>query len=113
MEKEMETHSNILAWRIPSTGRLQTIESQRIRHNRSNLAHSTHLGREQQGEGTQENCSATWLKVSDFMVIGLVSRLSLLAISWAGISSHHLAPPKSFFLASILAEQGVHHQEGP
>ena len=29
------------------------------------------------GEGTQEDCSTTWLAVSDFMVVGLVSRLSL------------------------------------
>ena len=35
------------------------------------------LGREQEGEGAQENCSATWLAVSGFMVMGLVSRLSL------------------------------------
>ena len=33
-------------------------------------------GGEQQGKGTQENCSATWLAVPDFMVMGLVSRLS-------------------------------------
>ena len=36
-----------------------------------------HLGGEQQGKGTQENCSATWLAVSGFMVMGLVSGLSL------------------------------------
>ena len=34
-------------------------------------------GGEQQGKGTQENCSATWLAVSGFMVMGLVSGLSL------------------------------------
>ena len=35
LEKEMATHSNILAWRIPWTeepGRLQSMESQRVRH---------------------------------------------------------------------------------
>ena len=35
LEKEMATHSNILAWRIPCTeepGRLQSMGSQRIRH---------------------------------------------------------------------------------
>ena len=35
MEKEMATHSSILAWRIPWTeepGRLQSIGSQRVRH---------------------------------------------------------------------------------
>ena len=34
-------------------------------------------GGEQQGKGTQENCSATWLSVLGFMVMGLVSGLSL------------------------------------
>ena len=34
-------------------------------------------GGEQQGKGTQENSSVTWLAVSGFMVMGLVSRLSL------------------------------------
>ena len=35
LEKEMATHSRILAWRIPRTeepGRLQSIGSQRVRH---------------------------------------------------------------------------------
>ena len=34
-------------------------------------------GGEQQVKGTQENCSATWLTVLGFMVMGLVSGLSL------------------------------------
>ena len=36
LEKEMATHSSILAWRIPrkeETGRLQSVGSQRVRHN--------------------------------------------------------------------------------
>ena len=41
---------------------------------------------EQQGKGTQENCSATWLRVSAFMVMGLVSRLSLANHSDSGSS---------------------------
>ena len=36
-----------------------------------------HPGGEQQGKRTQENCSVTGLAVSGFMVMGLVSRLSL------------------------------------
>ena len=35
LEKEMATHSSILAWRIPwteETGRLQSIASQRVGH---------------------------------------------------------------------------------
>ena len=36
LEKEMATHSSILAWRIPWTeepGRLQSVGSQRVGHN--------------------------------------------------------------------------------
>ena len=36
LEKDMATHSSILAWRIPWTeepGRLQSVELQRVRHN--------------------------------------------------------------------------------
>ena len=36
-----------------------------------------HPGGEQEGKGTQENSSSTWLAVSGFMVMGLVSGLSL------------------------------------
>ena len=32
-----------------------------------------HPGGEQEGKGTQENCSAAWLTVSGFMVVGVVS----------------------------------------
>ena len=36
------------------------------------------------GKGTQENCPATWLTVLGFMVMGLVSRLSLASHSDSG-----------------------------
>ena len=35
------------------------------------------LGREQQSKETQENCFAMWLTVWEFMIKGLVSKLSL------------------------------------
>ena len=38
----------------------------------------------QEGEGNGENCSATWLTISGFMVIGLVSGLSLASYSESG-----------------------------
>ena len=41
LEKEMATHSSVLAWRIPGTvepGGLQSMESHRVRHNWSDLA---------------------------------------------------------------------------
>ena len=47
LEEGMATHSSILAWRIPWTvkpGGLQTIESQRVRHDWSNFAHMHILG---------------------------------------------------------------------
>ena len=34
-------------------------------------------GREQEGEGTQEDCRAMWLAVLGFMVMGFVSGISL------------------------------------
>ena len=36
------------------------------------------------GKGIQENCSATWLTVLGFMVMGLASRLSLASHSDSG-----------------------------
>ena len=42
LEKGMATHSSILAWRIPWTeepGRLQSVGSQRIGHNRATKLH--------------------------------------------------------------------------
>lgn len=42
-----------------------------------------HTG-EQEGEGAQGDCSAVWLAVSDFMVMGFVSRLSLASCSASG-----------------------------
>ena len=41
LEKEMATHSSVLAWRIPWTekpGRLQSMGSHRVGHDRSDLA---------------------------------------------------------------------------
>ena len=37
-----------------------------------------HLGREQEGNRTQENCSAMWLTVLGIMVMGIVSVWSLI-----------------------------------
>ena len=54
--------------------------------------------REQEGKGTQENCSATWLMVLGFMVMGLVWGLSLANHSDSG-----------FFLVSctLLSQDGL------
>ena len=45
LKEGLATNSSILAWRSPWTkepGRLWSIGSQRVGHNSSNLAHSTH-----------------------------------------------------------------------
>ena len=45
LEKEMATHSSILAWRIPraeDTGGLQCTGSQRVRHDRATKHACTH-----------------------------------------------------------------------
>ena len=44
LEKEMATHSSVLAWRIPwteKTGRLQSMGSHRVGHDGSDLAAAT------------------------------------------------------------------------
>ena len=65
-------------------------------------------GREQQGKGTQENCSTSWLAVSGFMEVGLVFRLSL---------ANHLACAHIWFHSrpslvahAYLSEDGFQHK---
>ena len=60
-EEGMATHSNILAWRIPQTekpGRPQSMGSQRVRHDGSNLHTHTHthtqLERHREMDGLEE-----------------------------------------------------------
>ena len=38
LEKEMATHSSVLAWRIPGTGGLPSLASHRVGHDGSDLA---------------------------------------------------------------------------
>ena len=60
------------------------------------------LGGKQEGKGTQENCSATWLSVAGFMVMGLVSGLSLANYSDSG----------SFLVVHALFSQDGCQREG-
>ena len=61
-----------------------------------------HLGGEQYGKGTQKNSSATWLAVSDLMVMGLVSGLSL---------ANH-PDSESFLVVHTLFSQDGYQREG-
>ena len=71
-----------VAGRGPETGLLYNtrkwiVQGDTCADNARDFIGEEHAGGEQQGKGTQENSSATWLKVSGFMVMGLVSGLSL------------------------------------
>ena len=61
-----------------------------------------HPGREREGKGTQETCSAMWLMVLAFMVMGFVSGLSLADHSDSG----------SFLAVHTLLSQDGCQQEG-
>ena len=66
----------------PTVGPCQTLRNELSKATKVLTKQETLLGRgapgrEQQGKGSQENRSAMWLTVSGFMVMGLVSRLSL------------------------------------
>ena len=55
----MAAHSSFLAWRIPWTeepGRLQPIGSQRVRHDRSDLAGMHEVVRKRREEGSSPSC---------------------------------------------------------
>ena len=59
-------------------------------------------GREEQDKGTQENCSTTWLTVSGFMEMGLVS----------GLSSASHSDSESFLVVHALLSQDGCQREG-
>ena len=61
-----------------------------------------HPGGEQEGKGAQENSSAKWLAVLDFMVMGLVSRLSL---------ANHSDSGSSLMVHTLFSQDGC-QQEG-
>ena len=66
------------------------------------LGKGTRVDGEQSGKGTQENSSATWLAVSGFMVMGLVSGLSLASYS----------DSESFLVVHALFSQDGCQREG-
>ena len=66
-----------------------------------------HPGGEQEGKGTQENCSAAWLAVSGFMVMGLVSGwlwpiILIQSLSWWS----HTAQPRWMLARGVLEVDG-------
>ena len=68
-----------------------------------------HPSGEQQSKGTQENCSATWLAVSGFMLMGLVSGLSLASHfdSESFLVAHHIAQPRWMLVRTLPVGDGL------
>ena len=72
LEKEMATHSSVLAWRIPGTGEpggLPSMRSHRVGHNWSDLAAAA--AREEEKKGTYKTISKRVLVSSDLSIIAL------------------------------------------
>ena len=64
MEKEMATHSSILAWRIPGTeepGGLPSVGSHRVRHDWCDLAAAAAAGQ----QNTGSTSDTTWISTPD------------------------------------------------
>ena len=72
-------------FRNPKLGSCLTLRNELSEETRADKARDFigrgHPGGEQKGKGAQENSSATWLAVSGFMVMELVSTLSLVNYS--------------------------------
>ena len=63
LEKEMATHSSVLAWRIPGTGEpggLPSMRSHRVRHDWSDLAAAAHIYRPMLFKSGLFKVSYTW-----------------------------------------------------
>ena len=85
----------------PKTGLLSNTQKRIVRGDMADKARDF-IGKGHPGKGTQENCSATWLPVSGFMVMALVSRLSLANHSDSG----------SFLVGHALLSQDGCQREG-
>ena len=63
---------------------------------------------EQRGEGTPENCSASWLAVSGFMVVGLAFRV---VSGPSSCSCPYLVSPGPFLVARATLSQDSFQRE--
>ena len=113
LEKEMATHSRILAWRIPWTGepgRLQSMGLQRVRHDWSDLAH-THLWllglkiNSETVKGSESPCAVNFL-------VFIIILLFLLCLTSAGCVTWKIKVTswESYHMGRVHSSRHWYHQ---
>ena len=107
LEKEMTSHSNILAWRVPWTeepGRLPSMESQRLRHNSATNTYQF----SSVSQSCLTLCNPMDCSMPDFPVHHqLRSPLKLMSIESVMPSNHLILCRPLLLLPSILLSIGV------
>ena len=101
-EKEMATHSSVLAWRIPWTeeaGRLQSMESQRVRHNWMTNIFTFTFFDYSNDQGALLAFSLRWKGEAKLLAIGSIVLYNYLIIS------SHLSTDKSFLSENWCLKQ--------
>ena len=89
LEKEMATHSSVLAWRIPGMGEpggLLSMGSHKFGHDWNDLAAASSTGLCQRYSKTDTNSSMLSL-MENFLVLAEPSKKCLKEWEWAGLSS--------------------------
>ena len=92
MEKEMATHSSVLAWRIPGTGEpggLPSMGSHRVGHNWSDLAAAACQSRNVFPSGLWSSKSNQWkLQFNQWLVVNTGTKSTETCNSVTGILKH-------------------------
>ena len=89
LEEGMVTHSSILAWKIP--GRLQSMESQRVGHDWSNLAHMHTLLSTAVSQGSLSRVQLSWVEFSS-VAQSCPTLWDPMNCSTPGLPVHHQLP---------------------
>ena len=123
LEKEMATHSSVLAWRIPGTGEpggLPSVGSHRVGHDWSDLAAAaaTHC----KATVVVQSPSHVWLfatnprnyKTPGFPVLHHLPDFAQIHVHWMGdaIWPSHPVPPLSPLALDLSHHQGLFHWVG-
>ena len=91
LEKEMATHSSVLAWRIPGTGApggLPSMGSHRVRHDWSDLATAAAAASAASATGNWSIISHRFSIVVFFFLLSKSFFFLLLSLKWSHLLSH-------------------------